>query len=222
LLMVQFTTSFVLISTMFPLAAGVLLTALYLGMAVRFGLASGLEYLNFLGIAIFLVLFARMKSEADWEMRALPVLRILTGTALIVLALTEKLLNPAPAIELAGMYGLNFMSTIGFKAFSDELFVISAGFMELVFGSLLVLGWVTRLNTLALAGFLIASNLYFFAAGYADEGWVELVGHLPVLAAGVILIVYGSGKRKVLSHETRTYANKLSSLPSKSPNSIVE
>jgi hypothetical protein len=65
----------------------------------------------------------------------------------------------------------------------------------LIFGIIFLLGLITRLNTLALAGFLISSNLYFFLIGKTEEAFLELTGHLPLLAIAILLILFGGGNR---------------------------
>src|SRR4029078_2240997 len=95
---------------------------------------------------------------------------------------------------------VNFMQTLGFDFFSDRLFVLSAGCTELVFGIIFILGLITRLNALALAGFLVSSNLYFFMVGKTDEAFLELSGHLPLFAVAILLILYGSSNKICLTN----------------------
>ena len=82
------------------------------------------------------------------------------------------------------------MSVIGIN-YSDRLFILSAGSMELVFGRIMMLGVITRINTFMLASFLVSSNVYFFLQGNYSEGWMELMGHLPIIGTALLLVLYG-------------------------------
>lgn len=169
--------------------AAVLLLATYLGAAINHGPLEALDYINIVGMASFLAL-----SKASWEgckkyrKKALPSLRIFTGLALVVLAISEKLGAPDQAVVLLGEYNMNFMAWAGM---TDRTFVLSAGAMEAVFGIIMISGWITRINVIALAVFLVSSNLYFLFQGYSQEALVELLGHLPVIGTAVLLIIYG-------------------------------
>lgn len=173
---------------------GALLVALFAFNAALFGFISSLEYFNYLGIALFLLCNS---ATADSQAReyALPLLRIHTGIALGVLAWTEKLYAPHLAMSFLEKNKINFMQTLGFDFFSDRLFVLSAGCTELIFGIIFILGLITRLNTLALAGFLVSSNLYFFMVGKTAEAFVELTGHLPLIAIAILFVMFGGGDR---------------------------
>jgi uncharacterized membrane protein YphA (DoxX/SURF4 family) len=173
---------------------GALLVALYSVSAGLFGFISSLEYFNFLGIALFL-LFNSAPADSQAREYALPLLRVHTGIALSVLAWTEKLYAPHLAMSFLEKNKVNFMQTLGFDFFSDRLFVLSAGCTELIFGIIFILGLITRLNTLALAGFLVSSNLYFFMVGKTDEAFLELSGHLPLIAIAILFVMFGGGDR---------------------------
>jgi len=176
----------------------VLMVVLFLASTGLFGFITSLEYFNFLGIALFLLL----QSAPDNRGRsyALPVLRIHTGIALGVLAWTEKLIDPNLAICFLEKNQINFMKALGVHIFTDRVFVLCAGSTELIFAIIFILGLITRINTLALAGFLVSSNLYFFLVGKTDEAFLELSGHLPLFAVAIILILYGGGSRLCLTN----------------------
>jgi hypothetical protein len=70
----------------------------------------------------------------------------------------------------------------------------------LIFAIIFTLGLITRINSLAIAGFLVSSNLYFFLVGKTDEGFLELSGHLPLIAVAILLILYGGGSRLCLAN----------------------
>lgn len=177
--------------------AAVLLLLTYAFSILSYGFLEAADYLNLVGIAAFLYLEKPIiKAPHPWKDHALDGLRVLTGLALVVLAFSEKLLAPGKSLSFLADYDLNFMSGLGFH-FSDRLFVLSAGSMELVFGLIMLLGWIPRINTIALAFFLISSNLYFFIQGHSIEAWTELFGHLPVIGTALLLILFGKTfKRK--------------------------
>ncbi|EKD93656.1 MAG: hypothetical protein ACD_28C00103G0002, partial [uncultured bacterium] len=158
---------------------------------------TALDYINMAGIAAFLALMT-VSTHSFWyryHAWAVPILRVSTGAALILLAFSEKLLDPTRAVALLEKYPLNFMPFVGFHEFSNRLFILCAGATETVFGLIFLLGWIPRLNTAALAVFLVASNLSFFALGFSKEGGQELIGHLPVLGTALILLTYGAGEK---------------------------
>jgi hypothetical protein len=180
--------------------AGLLFLLFFASTAV-FGFLMSLEYFNLLGIAIFLLFIKAPKRS--WLDRhciwALPLLRLHTGVALSVLAFSEKLLQPSLAMAFLAKHDVNFMKTLGFDNFTDHLFVLSAGCSELLFGMIFILGLVTRINTVSLASFLIASNVYFFLLGKQAEGILEIIGHANIFAIGMLLIFYGAGSKIRLS-----------------------
>lgn len=178
------------------LAAGLMVGLFLVGM-LQFGFVSSLEYFNFLGVALFLLLNSLDETHrfASLKPYALPLLRVHTGIALGVLAWTEKLIDPALAIRFLEQNQVNFMQALGIEQFSNRFFVLCAGCTELIFALIFALGLITRINTLALAGFLVSSNLYFFLVGKTSEAFLELTGHLPIFAIAILLILYGAGPR---------------------------
>lgn len=179
-----------------------LMVGLFLASTALFGWVSSLEYFNFLGIALFLLL-ASLPTDGPtgrFKPYALPILRIHTGIALGVLAWTEKLIDPNLAMRFLEKNQINFMKTLGIDLFSDRFFVLCAGCTELIFAIIFALGLITRLNTLALTGFLISSNLYFFLVGKTEDAFLELTGHLPLVAIAILLILYGGGSRLCLTN----------------------
>jgi uncharacterized membrane protein YphA (DoxX/SURF4 family) len=196
LLIVEVGAAVLLIADRWVPVAAILILVLMIGCSHAFGLVIPMEYSNLLGMAIF---FTLMKvSDENWlsryRARALPLLRVITGIALVVLAFTEKLLNPDLAMRFLSEHNMNFMQQIGIEAYSDYLFVLSAGFAELLFGVILILGVVTRTNIIALSCFLIASNTYFFVIGDGVNGVTEIFGHMPLFAAAIVFIIYGGGE----------------------------
>jgi uncharacterized membrane protein YphA (DoxX/SURF4 family) len=186
-----------LMSNHFLFQTSVLMLVLYAGLIVKLGFVETIEYWNFIGIALFLM-FNNFKSEkyiARFKPYSVPALRIFTGIALITLGLTEKLLGAEYGEAFIAQYHWNFMPNLGFENYSDRLFVLSAGFMEVVFGTILILGTTTRLNVLVVSGFMLTSNITFLVQGHNEAALMELVGHLPIIATAVICIFFGYGQR---------------------------
>jgi uncharacterized membrane protein YphA (DoxX/SURF4 family) len=122
---------------------------------------------------------------ARYKNYGLSFLRIGTGLTLVILGLTEKILAPEYGINFLNQHHWNFMQMIGFSNYSDYLFTISAGSVELLFGLIFLLGTVTRLNALVVA---VVFSLPLFILGP-----IELSGHLPHFAAIILLLLFGSG-----------------------------
>ena len=111
-------------------------------------------------------------------------LRVAAGSALIVVAFAEKLANPALALDfLAKHPHFNVAQEVGLHM-SDLEFVRLAGVVEVLFGLLVISGALPQLCVL-IAGVPFNATLYFV-------GTIELLGHLPIYAAMLVLLVYGS------------------------------
>ncbi|MEM7198487.1 MAG: hypothetical protein AAF352_09005, partial [Pseudomonadota bacterium] len=138
-----------LISNRFIHHAAILMILLWLGTVLQHGFIKGFEYVNVVGIALFLF----FNYTSDMELRAklkpysVGVLRIFTGMALVALVFSEKLLGAALGQAFVANFDWNFMQMLGFKWYSDQLFVLSAGMIEVAIGIIFILGVVTRLNT---------------------------------------------------------------------------
>jgi len=182
-----------LIFNLFTKHAALILIFIYAVLGLQFGLLEILDYLNILGVALYLLLSTDGdKAKNDF---AIPVIRVFTGCALIVLAFSEKLLNPNLGLNFLASHNWNFMKNIGVVGYSNELFILSAGFVEMLIGILFVFGLVTRINTLVLLGFMITSNLVFLFQNSISNALLELSGHLPVIAIALILLASGSGEK---------------------------
>jgi uncharacterized membrane protein YphA (DoxX/SURF4 family) len=193
---IQALIGFFLIANVAVPAAAYALIALYLISALLFGPVEALDYLNLFGMGLFLLLSkSPQKLWKSHQEKAIPVLRIFTGIALLVLAFSEKIWNIDAAMALLMQYDLNFMPLLGFEQFSDRLFILSAGSMEALFGLILIAGFITRINILALTSFFLMTNIYFYATGNAAAANMELMGHLPVLGTVVLLVAYGAGTK---------------------------
>jgi uncharacterized membrane protein YphA (DoxX/SURF4 family) len=181
--------------------AGMLMLVLLLGAKIQFGVWQTIEYWNVAGIAFFLMLInpPRGVNRVHYMAYSVPALRIFTGIALVTLGLSEKLLSDGLGQAFIVKYNWNFMQNLGFEFFTDRLFILSAGIMEVVFGSILILGTVTRLNILVVALFMITTNLTFVLQNKPEAALMELVGHLPIIATAIICVFFGGGQKLKLT-----------------------
>jgi uncharacterized membrane protein YphA (DoxX/SURF4 family) len=176
-------------------AAWLLIAAGPLGM-LEFGVSPVLQRIDLLGLAVFVLVAGPGRWSADHEAReateptlldharAAWALRVGAGLALIVVAFAEKLANPDLALAfLADHPELNVAQAIGLPM-GDLAFVRLAGAVEVLFGLLLISGALPQVIVLV-AGVPFNATLWFF-------GINELVGHLPVYGAMLVLLVYGS------------------------------
>ena len=176
-------------------AAWLLVAAGPLGM-LEFGVWPVLQRIDVLGLAFFVLLAGPGRWSADLELRrvrepsiddvakAVWALRVGAGLALIVVAFAEKLANPDLAVEfLRNHPELNVVQQIGI-GMSDLEFARMAGGIEVLFGLLLISGAIPQAIVL-IAGIPFNATLWFF-------GTNELLGHLPIYGAMLVLLVYGS------------------------------
>jgi hypothetical protein len=177
-------------------AAWLLIAAGPVGM-LEFGVWDVLQRIDLLGLAVFVLLVGPGRWSADAELgrapaeltlpsaaRAIFALRVAAGLALIVVAFAEKLAVPDLALEfLAEHPQFNVARQVGI-GMSDLEFARLAGAIEVLFGLLLISGALPQAIVL-IAGVPFNATLWFF-------GTSELVGHLPVYGAMLVLLVYGS------------------------------
>ncbi len=176
-------------------AAWLLLAAGPIGM-LEYGVSPVLQRIDLVGLALFVLLAGPGRWSADRERgaaaepgpadlaRAVWALRIAAGAALIIVALVEKLANPDLALAfLAEHPDFNVARLVGLPM-GDLEFTRLAGAIEVLFGLLLISGALPQLCVL-IAGIPFNATLYFF-------GTQELVGHLPVYGAMLVLLVLGS------------------------------
>jgi|SRR3989344_34006 len=152
----------------------VLSTALFI-------LIMGSDYFSLVPIRALAHLTRRFHSYA------LPLLRLGTGTTLLVLGFSEKILRPELGINFLEHYHWNFMQLLGFEWYSNYLFTLSAGAVESLIGLIFIIGIMTRLNALVIAA--------FFTTPMFILGPIELAGHLPHFAAVVLLLLFGGGEK---------------------------
>ncbi|MCJ8322439.1 MAG: DoxX family membrane protein [Rhizobiales bacterium] len=197
LLFLQALIGIMLISNNFIHYAAGMLVALWLGVMVQFGFLFALEYSNVVGIALFF-LFNYMPNKQlreRYKPYSVDVLRIFTGIALVTLGVTEKLYGSDLGQAFIAKYPWNFMQMLGVESFTNQLFVLSAGMMEVILGTILILGTTTRLNTLVISIFMLLSNTVFLLVNQNDNALLELVGHMPIIATAVIFLFLGYGRR---------------------------
>ena len=198
LLMVQAVSGILVLFGFYERVGAALLLLLFFSGIVQNGVLSTLEALDVLGIALYIFIIGRPKwsliksnifeSFANSKRSyGVPLLRFFTGLNLVILGFSEKILNPSLTQSFLEHYHWNFMQNIGFFWFSDYWFAFSAGVAEGLIGVFLVLGILTRVTTLALAGFLVTTLVLL--------GPVELIGHLPHFSMAIVFLVIGSGER---------------------------
>jgi hypothetical protein len=176
-------------------AALLLLCAGPLGM-VEFGVGPVLQRVDLLGMALFVLLAGPGRWSADHEQgrvgepapldlaRAVWALKVGAGSALIVVALYEKLAAPEMALAFLREHPeFNVAQLVGL-GWSDLAFTRVAGAVEVLFGLLLISGALAQAAVLV-AGVPFNVTLWFF-------GTAELLGHLPVYGAMLILLVLAS------------------------------
>lgn len=177
-------------------AAWLLIAAGPIGM-LEFGFWPVVQRIDLLGLAVFVLFVGPGRWSADAERgaarpdftlpdaaRAILALRVAAGVALIVVAFAEKLATPDLAVAfLADHPELNVAQQIGLD-WSELTFIRVAGAIEVLFGLLLISGALPQAIIL-IAGVPFNATLWFF-------GNTELVGHLPVYGAMLVIIVWGS------------------------------
>ncbi|KIN73312.1 DoxX family membrane protein [Sulfitobacter guttiformis] len=197
LIFLQAIIGILFIANRFVRHAAILLIILHLGLTVQFGILAALEYVIMIGIAIFLLInnLPTVELRQQYKPFSVAIMRILAGISLITLGLAEKLFGAILAESFLAANPWNFLPALGFDFFTDRLFALSAGFTEVIFGIILVLGTTTRLNVLALSVVLLSSNILFLIEGNNEAALVEFVGHMPVIGVALVLLLLGAGQR---------------------------
>jgi len=174
------------------------LAVAWLAGAIWFGPMRLLEHSLFLGIAFFLFTVGRGPLAFDMSLErlnrpverlmpyAVPVLRVLTGLSIAVVAFTEKLWNLPMGLAFLAEHPFNFFPALGFSGIGDREFLLIAGTVELTFGLLLMSGVFVRLLILVL---WLPFNLTLPLLG-----WSELVGHLPIYGIMGLLLIWGESR----------------------------
>lgn len=205
-LMMQLVAGILFISRSYVYLASVLTLVIFAVLILDYGISATFEYLNLVGLVVLFSLsyFANNLPPKDTKhikplkqdsltALGLTIYRVTLGFALVILGLSEKLLHPELALEFMEQNpGFNFMQALGLE-FSHRLFVMCGGVAEVLFGVIYIVGFVPRINTIALAIFLVASNSYFAFQGEMNMALMELIGHLPLLAGAIMLVMLGGG-----------------------------
>jgi hypothetical protein len=177
------------------MGAALLIAAGPLGM-IEFGFWEVLQRIDLLGLGGYVLAAGPGRWSADHEIgraseptlldhaRAVWALKVAAGLALIIVAFAEKLATPDRAVQfLADHPELNVAQQVGIDMSNLE-FARVAGGIEVLFGLLLISGALPQACVL-IAGIPFNATLWFFGAN-------ELMGHLPIYGAMLVLLVYGS------------------------------
>ncbi len=190
--------SAILLVTGWHARVGALLLAVAgpLGMLV-FGVGWIVQRADMLGLALFVLVAGAGRWSADAELgrtgdaneerlgQALWLLRMATGVALIAVGYAEKLANPRLAQRFLDQSGDEFnLFRLVRLPVGDLEWIRAWGAVEVLFGLLLISGALPQL-LVVVVGIPFNVTLYFF-------GLPELLGHLPVYATLLVLLVYGS------------------------------
>lgn len=197
LLFLQAGIGIVLIANRWLKQAAIAMFVLHAGVLVVCGVAAALEYSIYVGIAFF-ILFNNLSDPVKRErakLYSVDMLRIWTGISLVALAIGEKLAPAALGQTFVSAYQWNFMQSLGFEIFDDRLFVLSAGMIEAVIGTVLILGTTVRLVVLVLSAAMALSNVVFILQGNTEAALVEFIGHMPIIGTALILLLLGYGQR---------------------------
>lgn len=198
LISIQALAGLMILFGIYERVGGALLVVLF-GLSVwEYGFAEMADTFEILGFAFYAMIMGRPKwrfIESDFvshlvhktHQYGISILRIGTGLNLMILGFSEKILSPSLTQNFLAHYDWNFMQALGFEWFTNYWFAYSAGVVEFLFGLFFLLGLITRVSILALAGFLVTTLVLL--------GPVELVGHLPHFSIACVLLVFGAGSR---------------------------
>ncbi|MEK7588846.1 MAG: hypothetical protein AAB438_03440 [Patescibacteria group bacterium] len=176
----------------FPRIASLLLVGFCVGVGIWSGPIAFAENLILLSLALYFFIKNSPEDSKIFRLNkhAVEFVRTGTGVSLIVLAFTEKLAYPELSLAFLEVHKWNFMQGL-FPWYTDNLFVLSVGFAEVIFGILFVMGYLTRITTVLIAIFFALSVTTMFIQFGAWE-----VEDLVVYSAAIILLFYGHGNTK--------------------------
>jgi hypothetical protein len=186
-------------------AAILLIAAGPIGM-LEFGVWEVVKRVDMLGPALFVLLAGPGRWSADWELGrareasretmrvAVWALKVAVGSALIIVAFAEKLIDPERAVAfLQDRPEFNVLREVGIPM-GDLEYVRLAGCVEVLFGLLIISGALPQIGVVII-GIPINATLFFY-------GETELAGHLPIYGTMLVLLVFGSDpdlRRDVMS-----------------------
>ncbi len=178
-----------------PLAALGLLV-LYLSLFVFFAPFEAVDYLHYVGIAVFLISWSKGRFSAAWltgreSYGGTPLtnigyrtLRIATGLALAWLALS-KWLAPGLHFALLDIYAawnpLVMLHSVDFNWLNRENYVFLLAVVEMTFALFAITGTLTRLVAVMLMPMFVASSVFI--------GVEDIAGHLPLIGIFFALAV---------------------------------
>ncbi len=166
---------------------------LFVIVALQSSVLFTLENLMVLALAFYFLVNYSPKDSwifSKFYKHGVEIVRIATGITLISLAFTEKFLHPGLSLEFLNIHNWNFMQLI-FPAFTNELFVLSVGFAEMIFGILFIMGYLTRMTTILIAVFFaisVTAMLHGFGLWEVED--------LVVYSAAILFIFFGHGRTK--------------------------
>ncbi len=151
-----------------------------------------LEQTLYVGIALYLLIMGRglvrpgphreplSRFAHYWRIAPL-LLRVGVGISIVVLAFTEKLIDPALAQAFLKTHqNFNVAQLIGLTWFNNERFILAAGAVELTIGLALISGILPKI---VIFGMFVPFNL---TLPFLPP--TELLGHLPIFAAMYTLL----------------------------------
>lgn len=192
------------------------MTGIFLRMASFFGILAyligffffsplaHLHYLFLFGIFLYFLISGDPSSPklkigirfSEWQVAqalqkyqpyAMALLRMSVSLSLIIAALWNKILDPRPALAFVAGKGEFLQPFIEMIGMTVPQFVLASGLIELLVGTLLFFGFLTRASGLLL--------LIMFLFGIYGLGITEFIGHLPLIAVAYTLMTLGPGQK---------------------------
>lgn len=190
---VQTIIGIMFVINLMPRVASVLTLGLCAILLYKVGLMAFAENLILVSLAIYFFIRHSPKKSlcAALDKHAVEIVRVGTGIALIIMAFTEKLSYPELGLSFLEVHKWNFMYNMGLTWFTDNLFVLSTGFAEMIFGVIFILGYLTRINTVLIASFFAASVVTMAVQFNMWE-----VEDLVVYSAAILFVFFGHGQTK--------------------------
>ncbi len=169
--------------------AALALLALSLVITISSGFETVLENIVLFSLAIYFYLVHSPVSGVLSTLKkySIDIVRIGTGISLIALAFTEKLLYPELGMQFLVEHDWNFMISV-FPWFSNELFVLSTGFAEMLFGIVFIFGYITRINTVVISIFFVMSVSVMLVQANVWE-----VEDFVVYCSAILLVFFSHG-----------------------------
>lgn len=166
---------------------------LFVALGIHAGFLPLIENLLILGLVFYFFVknVTATSKFKKFDKYTIEILRITVGISLIVLAFTEKLMFPELGLSFLDVHNWNFMQMIGLNWFSNELFILSTGFAELIFGVVFIFGYLTRINTILIA-FFFASSVVMMSVQFG----IWEVEDLVVYSAAIIFLMFGAGQTR--------------------------